>query len=76
MRQGTLKMLCAELLLISSLTSCSGGVSPSASEFCQVAGGPIRPTTNELDGLKEMPSLVEQILAYNKKGAARCGWKP
>ena len=67
------KIRYAALMGLLFATSCAEQPGPANSEFCQVAGSPIRPLLRDVDAISD--ELVRQIMAYNRKGQDRCGWK-
>lgn len=64
------KMKWLGLLLMLGVTSCrSGGV---ADDFC-LLNSPNRPTHAQIAAMTD--EQVSKVLAFNRLGAKRCGWK-
>ena len=60
----------AALSLLLALTACQ---TANKGTFCAIAH-PVRLSDSAIDALTD--AEVEKLLAFNKKGAALCGWRP
>ena len=60
-----------KLLSIALIAAMLAGCSTTGGNFCDLAA-PIRPSSED----RLTPGTAAQILAHDKTGAGRCGWRP
>ena len=60
-------------LALASLLALAACQTANKGSFCAIAH-PVRLSDSAIDALTD--AEVEKLLAFNRKGAALCGWRP